>query len=195
MSARYVLGLDLGKQTDYAAATLLETSSRRLRVRAVKRWPLGTPYTVVVDDVRVRLASPALEDARVTLAIDGTGVGSAVYDLLRRSPIAAALISVVITSGRKAKRDPRDAHVWHVPKAQLVEAVRAALASGRLEVAAGAPGAELLTGELQAFEVHLTKRGNETWGARRGAHDDVLLSLAIALWAAALHRHTYRRSG
>jgi hypothetical protein len=106
----------------------------------------------------------------------------------------AALVSVVITSGRKAERDPRDPHVWHVPKAQLVEAVRGALASGRLEVAATLPGAATLTRELQAFEVHLTKAGNEAWGAHGGTHDDVLLSLAIALWAAALHSHTHRRS-
>jgi hypothetical protein len=186
MSARYVLGLDLGKQADYAAATLLETSSPRLRVRALKRWGLGTPYPAVVDDVKARLASPALTGASVTLAIDGTGVGSAVYDMIRRAPVAARLVSVVITSGRKAQRDRRDQNVWHVPKAHLVEAVRGTLAAGRLEVAATLPGAATLTRELQAFEVHLTKRGNETWGARRGAHDDVLLSLAIALWTAVL---------
>jgi hypothetical protein len=46
----------------------------------------------------------------------------------------------------------------------------------------------LLTEELQAFEVHLTKRGNETWGARAGMHDDVLLSLSIAIWVAAAAR-------
>ena len=72
----------------------------------------------------------------MTLAVDGTGVGSAVYDILRRNPPAAELLAIVITSGRKAEQDRRDPRVWRVPKSQLVEAVTVAVTSGRLEIAA-----------------------------------------------------------
>jgi hypothetical protein len=190
----YILGLDLGKMADYAAATLLEPCGDRLLVRALKRWPLGTPYTSVCDDVRARLASPALAGAHVTLAIDATGVGSAVWDILRRNPPACELVGIVITSGRKAAPDPRDPRVWHVPKAQLVEALTVAITSGRLEIAARMAGADVLAGELRDFEVHMTKAGRETWGARSGRHDDVLLSLSYTLWLAALRAHGLRRS-
>lgn len=190
----FVLGLDLGKHADHAAASMLEIDGARLLVRALKRWPLGTPYTSVCDDVRARLASPALDGARVTLAIDATGVGSAVWDILRRDPPAAELLGIVITSGRKAEQDRRDPRVWRVPKSQLVEAVTVAVTSGRLEIAAALPGADVLARELADFEVHLTRHGRETWGAKPGRHDDVLLSLSYALWLAALRAHQLRRT-
>ena len=37
-------------------------------------------------------------------------------------------------------------------------------------------------GELQAFRVTLTARGRDTYAARSGEHDDLVLAVALAVW-------------
>jgi len=44
-----------------------------------------------------------------------------------------------------------------------------------------------LQDELKDFRRHVSAAGRNTWSARTGAHDDLVLSVAIALWFA-----TYR---
>lgn len=190
----YVVGVDLGKHTDPAAASVVETRGRDLLVRALKRWPLLTPYPVILDDLGARLASPALAGADVTLCIDGTGVGSVFQDMVRRARLPVRFLSVVITSGRRAERDARDPSLWRVPKRMLVEVLLSAVVDGRLTVAASLPGAETFAGELRDFERRTTETGYQKFGARAGRHDDVLLSLSIALWVAALDAHTRGRA-
>ncbi len=41
-------------------------------------------------------------------------------------------------------------------------------------------------GELQAFQVRLTAKGRDTYAGRSGAHDDLVMAVAVALavWVA-----------
>jgi hypothetical protein len=36
--------------------------------------------------------------------------------------------------------------------------------------------------ELQNFEIHVSESGKESYDARTGAHDDLVVSLGLACW-------------
>src|SRR5205085_2524303 len=75
------------------------SSGRRFACPHLQRWPLGTPYPQIVEDVRALLSRPPL--AGCILGIDATGVGRAVADLFRRGRLNATLRPVVITGGHQ----------------------------------------------------------------------------------------------
>ncbi len=52
----------------------------------------------------------------------------------------------------------------------------------RLKIAKGLPLAGAFIGELQAFQVRLTAKGRDTYAARSGEHDDLVLAVALAVW-------------
>jgi hypothetical protein len=66
----------------------------------------------------------------------------------------------------------------------LISRVTALLHEGRLKIAKELPDAAALVEELGAFRATVTESGRWTFGARSGAHDDLVLALAIALWRA-----------
>ena len=86
----YSVGLDLGQSQDYTAIAVAERrnipvpqGSRPHHVYAIphlERFPLGTSYPAIVERVAEVLAMRELQGAR--LAVDSTGVGAAVVDLL-----------------------------------------------------------------------------------------------------------------
>jgi hypothetical protein len=190
----HVLGLDLGQTTDPSAVAALERSTRvdgknTYAVAGLHRWPLGTPYTSprpecpgIGERLRTLLiTTPGLSGS--VLAVDQTGVGRAVVDLLRGLSLPATLIPVTITAGQAVTQ--ADNGDWHVPKRDLVACVQVLLQSGRLEIRSNLKLAEVLVREFDEFRVKITAAANETWGAwREGAHDDLVLAVALACWAA-----------
>jgi hypothetical protein len=96
----YFVGLDLGQARDFTAVAVLErvgTASGRelasrtrgraeLQVRHLERVGLGTSYPEIVRLVRGMTEAPELQ-GQVHLAVDATGVGQAVVDLLRRAKL------------------------------------------------------------------------------------------------------------
>src|SRR5690606_7689972 len=92
---------------------------------------------------------------------------------------------ITITSGHKAERNDTG---WSVPKVLLVSRLQALLHSGALEIDGKAKDAAVLLKELQDFRVSFTAVGNPTFNARQGAHDDLVLALAIAVFGAGVNR-------
>lgn len=189
----YFVGLDLGQSQDFSALSIAERhvpgrerprrDERRYDVRHLQRWPLHTPYTEIVKDVRELVARPELRGrGRVTLAVDATGVGPPVIDLLQGVDLQAYLMPITITGGFDASHEGLR---WHVPKRDLVSTVQVLLQANRLRIADVLPEAATLTEELQIFQVKITDAGNDTYGAwRTGTHDDLVLATALALWSA-----------
>jgi hypothetical protein len=56
---------------------------------------------------------------------------------------------------------------------------------GRLKIHRAIPGAPDLVREFQDFRVQYSDVGNITFNARSGAHDDLVLALAIGVWVLA----------
>jgi hypothetical protein len=186
----YFIGLDLGQTADFSALIVDEVDEhcdresgrylRRHAIRHLKRWPLRTPYPVIVAEVTKMLGKPPLINAR--LVVDQTGVGAAVVDLFRTSGIEG-LTPVLITAGNAVSRD--DQGVYHVAKKELVSTLQVLLQDHRLQIAPALAHAETLEMELQNFRVKITAAANETFEAwRERDHDDLVLALALAVWHA-----------
>jgi hypothetical protein len=179
----FYCGLDLGQMSDPSASIILEahgeSESRTYDCRHIDQYKLGTSYPDIVRAVGAMLTRDPLRGA-CTLVIDHTGVGRPIYDMFVDAKLQP--IGLTITGGASWHREtPRQ---WHVAKIQLVGTVQRFLQSGRLRIGAKLPHAGTLQRELRDFRVKVSKAANETYESREGAHDDLVLSLAIALFAA-----------
>ena len=185
----YVVGLDLGKSQDYTALAVLEVHGdppeASYYCRYLERFKLGTSYPNQVARVRELCRREPLLSNRPRLAIDQTGVGAAVVDIFKQAQLNADLRPVLIHGGDHAVYENG---VWRVPKRELVGATQIALQTGRLKIAKDLPEVDMLTRELQTFQVSISQSGFDSYEARVGQHDDMVLSLAMALWLAQKRR-------
>lgn len=76
-----------------------------------------------------------------------------------------------------------------MPKRELASTLQAVLQTDRMAIARDLPFSRVLEDELSNFRVKLSVGGNETFEGRSGVHDDLVLSLAIAVWAAEKRDH------
>src|ERR1035441_1377700 len=192
----YFVGADFGQSRDYTAIAVLERAELvgkfdymvrahekevALRPRYLERIPLGTPYPEVVERV-VEVTRNSKLVGRCHLAVDGTGVGRPVVDLLRRARPDAILMPVTITGGQV---ETMDQGFYRVPKRDLIIGLQVLLQRGGLQIAARLKYGQKLVEELLAVEVRVSPAGNEQYEAKRGGtHDDVLFAVARAYWSA-----------
>jgi hypothetical protein len=186
------VGLDLGQVNDSSALVVAEkrkypTHQRKeptYHLRHIQRW-LDLSYVALVAEVAALFARSPLDTARA-LVIDGTGVGRPVVDMFRKAALPCRIEPVSITGGDIQHMDelPR---WWYVPKRDLVSAAQVLLEDHRLEIASRLPEAATLVAELQAFRYKLSPAGHDSYNAREGAHDDVLLAACLAIWGADHH--------
>src|SRR5262245_47082634 len=87
----FIAGLDLGQRRDYSAfcalfKTVREGKSHYL-LGHLERFQFGTSYPAIVERLRLLFApkpgKPVPSLAGSPLAVDGTGVGRAVVDMVR----------------------------------------------------------------------------------------------------------------
>jgi len=180
----YLAGLDLGQASDYTALAILQrtiTTNPREKffaVRHLERFSIGTSYPTICDHVVDLFDEPPLSNG--TLAVDQTGVGRAVVDMISRARPQAIIRPITIVAGHAVVPDGAG---WHVPKKELVSALQVLLQSRRLQVARGLPMAPVLVKELETFRVKITVSANETFESwRERDHDDLVLSVAMAAW-------------
>ena len=215
---RYV-GVDLGQQRDYTAISVtekvllptgtyrrephydwdsqvnrwhpVEVSKPEYRVRHLERPPLGTSYVEVVERILELLES--LRDTELVLAVDTTGVGRPVADMLKahlekwlesnRPGVRLTTGWITITGGDSVTK--AEGGGLRVPKRDLASAPLLLLQNGQLKIAAEMPLAETLRKELLNFKVKINistaHDSYEAW--REGDHDDLVLSVALACWA------------
>ena len=200
----YFFGLDLGKSNDYTALCIarrtdFESDAGVIEINNVVRWPLGTPYVKVAEQVAEVIKS--IPGAIVTkedwpmeaevprkwrehnyyLVVDATGVGNAVVELLRKQQLR--LTEVVITGGN-SQPSVVDGQT-RVPKVQLISPLRVALENRRLRVAAQIPHWREIERELMDFEEEISGTGAPPYGNRSASgHDDMVLAMALAVWEA-----------
>jgi len=113
----------------------------------------------------------------------------AVGDLLAKALSAIGkggrLQRVTITNSLKTTLVPGG---FHIPTRELVTAVALSLEGGRLIIPNALPMAGTLVEALQNFKVKVSAGGHDSYGAspgpdwREGAHDDLVLALALACW-------------
>ncbi len=226
---RYTVGVDLGQANDPTAIAVLEkavvpastamfspargqleTGDQVFDLVYLKRPKLGTAYDAVAErvaDLVVRLEPMGAfgESGRITLCIDGTGVGRAIVDLLRtaftergrRGEYVPRLDfrAVTVTGGNSRETPPpRRGGYWSVPKKDLIFPAVAAFQQRRLRIAEGLKDRGALVEELRNYRrVTNIASGNNTFEPwRQGDHDDLLFALSLALWG--WERDPVRRS-
>jgi hypothetical protein len=195
---KWILSADLGQSTDPTALCALnhrvvpldewkqddkaevwrQGKTEHFDVRHLQRLPLGMPYPEQVQHVANVLARPPLTSAK--FVVDETGVGRAVADIFDRAGLKPD--RVTITAGLETTQ--HGAYSWHVSKTQLISALDARLHTGELKIAAELSEAGALQEELLDSRRKVSEAGRATWSARVGAHDDLVLAVAIALWRA-----------
>lgn len=164
----YFAGLDLGQAADYSAWVVTERTvpqqwdstfrfavpagPARFGVRHIHRWHLGTSYTQVVADLKAHYAKPPLQNS--TLAIDRTGVGRGVSDMVALAGVEAHCRPYTITGGSRPQAGT-------VPKKELVACIQVPLQERRLTFADKLLMTDVLQKELEHFKVKITESRNE----------------------------------
>jgi hypothetical protein len=212
-----IIGVDLGQQRDPTAIAVIErgyvprgvlyNARYRLKgrevysarqpvrleyhVRHLERPPLGTSYVDVVE--RIVALMEGLGDRELVLAVDTTGVGRPVADMLKarltewlegepdkRTHITAAWIT--ITGGDSVTK--AEGGGLRVPKRDLASAPLVLMQKGHLKIAREMALADTLKRELLNFKVKINiATGHDSYEAwREGDHDDLVLAVAMACW-------------
>jgi hypothetical protein len=177
----FYVGLDLGKTHDPSAIAVVEKMPNHIRVRHLERVTLGTPYPGVVERVRGITWNRQLA-GNCALAVDGTGVGAPVVDMLRGARLGCDIAAVTITGG---ERQHQKGSVWSVPKRDLLAVVQLMLERGELKIAKGLRELGPLMRELSDVRSMAGVGGRVRLGADGfGEHDDLVIALALACWRA-----------
>ena len=191
MSDHYYIGVDPGQAVDPTAIAVVQripndNGKPTFRCGHLERLPLATPYPGIVRHVHRLLSHPPFL-GQSELVLDLTGVGRPVADLFQAEGLRPVKVS--ITAGDNETRNEQG--IWHVAKLLLVSTVQALLHDGRLQIQKDLPEAPVLKLELEDFRASVTDSGRWTFGARSGAHDDLVLALALALWRASRRAPMY----
>lgn len=190
----FYVGLDLGQRADFSAFAAVEYRSGGLphllspwtipeslyELRNLQRVPLGTPYAKVVDALAAFMSVPELA-GRSTLVVDATGLGTPVVEMIRDRNMDCTLIPVIITGGEIGRVNGR---FRTVPKRDLVSNLELMFDNGELRIAAKLPNRARLVAELMNMKTRKSKDGTEAMGAEGKHHDDLVLAVALAAWAA-----------
>jgi phage FluMu gp28-like protein len=180
---QFILGIDLGELRDYTALVVLEVKKgdpSTYDCRHLERIPLGAGYPEQVEYI-AQLVKSLRAIGNVRIAVDATGVGRPVIEMLR--PVVGRLNAITLTGG-DAVTEGEDRE-YRAPKRDVVAATKVLLQCGRLRIAEALPLASVLVEELLAFEVRISPRGHDSYAAgRESEHDDLVLALALAVWLA-----------
>ncbi len=179
---RFLLGLDEAKIRDWSAlsAVGLETPSQNQYslVGASKKQRL--PYDQIVDWVIAQMNKPFF-NTKVThkpkLIMDATGVGAPIRDMFIKAGVSP--VGVSITTGSNCSIQDG---IYHLGKARLIGTFIAVYDQGRIKVNPNIPVWPLMERELLSFRAQQNQSGHIKFEAAAGENDDLLTSLALAIW-------------
>jgi len=193
----YVIALDLGQAQDYSAAVVLKrcwwrkgerTDPERARlwheIPTILRWPLGTPYPKIIQEVSETFALFETNYAQmgVVLVVDAGGPGRPVIDTFKAKPYRLRPVGVTITSG-DLPHDRPDGSLT-VPKRDICSALVVAYQSGDVKMNPKVEHAAEFKDEISKFGYVVKpasrKLGYE--GLEPEVHDDIVVAAAMGLW-------------
>ena len=150
-------------------------SSRSIyRVGWLGRLPLKTPYPAVIERIHYIMDRLPRD---TSLVVDYGGVGKGIYDMLVDAGLLP--IGVTMTGGYETHWAGGNATV---PKSTLVSKLVGLVHAGELFVHESLSDWPALKRELMNFRPEVTAAGRETWNARSGTHDDLVIATALCAW-------------
>jgi phage FluMu gp28-like protein len=156
----FYVGVDLGQKQDYTIVVLVEKVKGIIKLRKVKRFPLGTEYQTILDYLKKLEKKFSIRG----LYIDQTGVGEVFVENAKKQ----GLLNV-------------NGMILSQPTKQNL---MTNLKQGFQQKQVGIPFDRDLINELNAETAELTETGKTKFGHRSGTHDDRLWALALAVYAA-----------
>lgn len=159
----YILGWDAAKHADYSVITLIDASTGR-----VVYWDR---LNEVAYPKQVAWVAAVAARFKAHVWMDVTGIGSPLYDYLR--PI-----------GSKRGFRVNEYLFTNSTKKELVECLQLAIQNKHVSI----PKIEVLLKELRQFQYKILPSRAITYEAPKGAHDDCVISLALAAYGAAQPR-------
>lgn len=148
-----VIGVDLAKLQDFTVMHGLDEDGRTTFFERFNQVSWPIQKARIVERQR---------QTGATLVIDSTGVGDAITDDLYTAGVS--LIPFKFTN---------------TAKAQIVEKLVVAIEQRRITI----PDEEVIVNELEAFDYRYSRSsGRIHYSAPDGAHDDCVMSLALANW-------------
>lgn len=189
MDETFIIGADIGQRFDYTALIAVSRLPLVVPVGEKKTWyairHVDRFRQVKYGGVGRRLKALAgMLSPSPPIVLDVTGVGRGVLDNLAEIQVPN-IVPVTITGGDAVTREAGE---YRVPKRDLVSVVAILLENERLKIGPEVPHAELLMRELQNFRCKISASGHDSYAAgsgldwREGAHDDLVLGLALAVW-------------
>jgi hypothetical protein len=166
------VGVDIGKARNHSAIAIIEPEPvwRGVAVRWLETMPLGTPFPEVAARVE-RIAVRARGNCEI--AIDATGLGMPVVDMLRELPgLRCEVTPVVITGAEQGSRGPGG--VRRVPKRDLVGRLQVLFEKRHIRIAGGLKEGKRLVRELMDMRVEKMAAVKE--------QDDLVMALGLACW-------------
>jgi len=168
----YTVGIDWGRKLDFTVVAVLDATETPARLVYLRRWQ-GTGWEAQIEDVA---AVVARFDPWAVLA-DGNSIGDPLIERLQ-----TVVRRRVLAGDPGARVPPLERFLFtQDSKQQLVDRLNLRLSSRALTF----PAHRALLAELRAFEYGLVgQSGRPRMGARPGAHDDTVMGLALAVFAA-----------
>jgi len=159
---KYYLGLDLAKFNDFTVITVVDRSTHE-----VVFWDRFNqiPYTLQKE----RIASVAKRYG-AHIVMDSLNVGAAIGDDFRAMGLRVEDFKASSTKSPDWQKKGS--------KELLIEKLSTFLQETNIRI----PPNETLIGELESFGYTMSDRGNISYGAPQGLHDDCVTSLALAIW-------------
>jgi hypothetical protein len=190
----YYAGVDLGKRRDPSTVVVLRTTyaygKANYHAGYLKRFNLQMLYTDIssklasLDKQLQQLAAREDKEAIITYVLDATGIGGPVAEVVCKRLPYARIMKAYITGGISTTYSPEDAWEVHIPKGQLVSGLMAAFDRGVITMSENSKEADAILEELANFEIHISDEGHDSYYAAPAHHDDLVIALALAVWAA-----------
>ena len=162
--AELYAGLDLAKLRDQSVLAVIEREKGpegRLLLRLLRAFPVGTPYSAVIAEVAAVVRSLGV----VALAVDRSGPGEAVFEQLAAELGAGRVLGFRFTAESKA---------------ELLSGLKVLMEKGQLRL----PYHRQLLAQLTAITCEMRPSGRLLLRHPPRGHDDMVMALALACWAA-----------
>ncbi len=173
---KYIISVDIGKQNDYTAISVIERIDYDYHLVKLLRWRHSS-HERLISELNGLLADPRTKDGQIAVILDSTGVGLAVADFVRGAGIKC--FDLTIHGGYATKLDG-----WHISAAKndMVFSLQNVVEKGRLRVNPELKFWKETKAELETFSPKVNEStGNISYEAIRSRdHDDLVMSLAMA---------------
>ena len=123
------------------------------------------------------------------MAVDATGVGRPVIDMIKDADLPASIYPITLTGGDTVAREGMERRV---PKRDVASTIAVLLQTGRLRIARELKESNTLLRELLNFRVKISLSGHDSYEAwREQEHDDLVLAVGLAAWLFEKGRDAY----